>query len=155
MPGYPEIKLVIAPYRKLRRVLDTYKPDALHISVEGPLGLAARRYARARKIHYTTAYHTRFPEYAQIYAKVPLALTYGFARWFHNGASSVMVAADSLKNDLEKWGIKNMVIWPRGVDTDLFSPDKKRILPEKGPIFMYMGRVAPEKNIGAFLALNL
>lgn len=155
MLGYPEIKLVVAPGKKLRKLLDDFNPDALHISVEGPLGMAARSYAKKRKLHFTTAYHTRFPEYAQIYAKIPLAWTYAFARWFHNGASSVMVAADSLKNDLEKWGIKNMVIWPRGVDTELFDPKKKRELPHEGPIFMYMGRVAPEKNIDAFLQLDL
>lgn len=155
MLGYPEIKLVVAPYRKLVRLLDAFQPDALHISVEGPLGMAARKYAKKRKLHFTTAYHTRFPEYAQIYAKIPLSWTYGFARWFHNGASSVMVAAESLRSDLDKWGIKNMVIWPRGVDTELFAPEKARVLEGEKPIFMYMGRVAPEKNIDAFLKLDL
>ncbi len=155
MIGYPEIKLVVAPYRKLKKLLDEFKPDALHISVEGPLGMAARRYAKKNGIHYTTAYHTRFPEYAQIYAKIPLAWTYAFARWFHNGASSVMVAADSLKSDLEKWGIKNMVIWPRGVDSELFHPGNPLKLEAEKPIFMYMGRVAHEKNLEAFLSLDL
>lgn len=154
MPVYKEIKLVIAPYRKLSRVLDAFAPDALHISVEGPLGLAARKYAKKRGLHYTTAYHTRFPEYAKIYAGIPLSWTYGFARWFHNGASQVMVAAESLKSDLEKWGIKNMVIWPRGVDTEMFTPEDAIDLPGK-PVFMYMGRVAAEKNLDAFLSLDL
>ena len=155
MPIYNEIKLVVLPYRKLKKTLDVFAPDALHISVEGPLGLAARRYAKKRGLHFTTAYHTRFPEYAQIYAKIPLSWTYGFARWFHNGASSVMVAADSLKSDLEQWGFKNLVIWPRGVDTDMFSPDSKLNLAGEKPIFMYMVRVAAEKNLEAFLSLEL
>lgn len=155
MPVYNEIKLVVAPYGKLKKTLDAFAPDALHISVEGPLGLAARRYAKKRGIHFTTAYHTRFPEYAQIYAGIPLSWTYGFARWFHNGAANVMVAAESLKTDLEKWGFKNLVIWPRGVDTELFSPEDKLDLPGERPLFMYMGRVAAEKNLDAFLSLDL
>ncbi len=155
MPAYGEIKLVLAPYRKLKRMLDAFQPDSIHISVEGPLGMAARKYAKKHDLHYTTAYHTRFPEYAKIYLGIPLSLTYKFARWFHDGADSVMVAADSLKTDLEKWGFRNLVIWPRGVDGELFSPEDPMVLREGKPIFMYMGRVAHEKNLEAFLSLDL
>lgn len=152
---YNEIKLVVMPYRKLKKMLDDFDPDSIHISVEGPLGMAARKYAKKHKRHFTTAYHTRFPEYAKIYAGIPLSWTYGFARWFHGEAANVMVAADSLKSDLEKWGFKNLVIWPRGVDSEMFNPNNPLPLPGKRPIFMYMGRVAAEKNLGAFLSLDL
>lgn len=155
MPVYSEIKLCLAPYRKLSRMLNKFQPDTLHVSVEGPLGMAARRYAKKHGLHFTTAYHTRFPEYAQVYARVPLSWTYAFARWFHNEAAQVMVAAESLKSDLEKWGFKNLVIWPRGVDSELFTPEDPLPLPGERPIFMYMGRVAAEKNLDAFLKLDL
>lgn len=155
MPKYNEIKLVVAPYRKLKKKLDAFQPDSIHISVEGPLGMAARKYAKKRKMHYTTAYHTRFPEYAKIYAGIPLSFTYAYARHFHDSAAKVMVAAESLKKDLEEWGFKNLVLWPRGVDTELFTPDDPLDLPGKRPIFMYMGRIAAEKNLDAFLKLDL
>lgn len=154
-PTYPEVKLALFPYRRLEKLLDAFKPDALHISVEGPLGIAARKYAKKRGLHFTTAYHTRFPEYLRIQMGVPEKWTYAFARWFHNSGNGVMVAAESLRKELDGHGFKNLVMWPRGVDTELFSPDKKRELPHPGPIFMYMGRVAPEKNIEAFLKLDL
>ena len=154
-PSYPEVKLAILPYSRLKRMLDEFKPDALHISVEGPLGMAARRYAKKHGIHFTTAYHTRFPEYLRIQMGVPESLTYHVVRWFHNSANGVMVAAESLRKELDEHGIKNLLIWPRGVDAELFHPDAKIDLPGKRPIFMYMGRVAHEKNIEAFLSLEL
>ncbi len=154
-PSYPEVKLALMPYGRLKKMLDEFKPDALHISVEGPLGMAARSYAKKHGIHFTTAYHTRFPEYLRIQMGVPESLTYHVVRWFHNSANGVMVAAESLRKELDEHGIKNLLIWPRGVDAELFHPDAKIDLPGKRPIFMYMGRVAHEKNIEAFLSLDL
>jgi glycosyltransferase involved in cell wall biosynthesis len=155
IPSYPEIKLVVRPYRKLKKLLDDFNPDALHISVEGPLGMAARKYAKKRGLHFTTAYHSRFPEYARIHAGIPESWTYSFARWFHNSGNGVMVAAESLRKELDGHGIKNLMLWPRGVDTDLFNPENPTSLAGEKPIFMYMGRVAPEKNLEAFLKLDL
>lgn len=154
-PSYPEVKLVVFGYAPLKKMLDEFQPDALHISVEGPLGIAARRYAKKHNIHFTTAYHTRFPEYLRIQMGVPESLTYHIVRWFHNSANGVMVAAESLRKELHEHGIKNLLIWPRGVDHELFTPEAKIPLTGERPIFMYMGRVAHEKNIEAFLSLDL
>ena len=154
-PTYKEIKLAIRPYKRLARMLDEFQPDALHISVEGPLGIAARRYAKKKSLHFTTAYHTRFPEYAKVHMGIPMSLTYAFARWFHNGSNGTMVAAESLRKELDELGFKNLVMWPRGVDAELFNPGNPLTLEGEKPLFMYMGRVAPEKNIEAFLKLDL
>lgn len=154
-PTYKEIKLAVRPYQRLARMLDEFQPDALHISVEGPLGIAARRYAKKKGLHFTTAYHTRFPEYAKVHMGIPMGLTYAFARWFHNGSHGTMVAAESLRKELDERGFTNLVMWPRGVDAELFNPGNPLPLAGEKPIFMYMGRVAPEKNIEAFLKLDL
>jgi len=154
-PTYPEIKLVLFPYKKLSQILDEFKPDSLHVSVEGPLGLASRKYAKKRHMQYTTAYHTRFPEYVHCRTGIPTDWIYIYARWFHNGPAKVMVAAESLRKELDGHGFKNLVIWHRGVDSETFSPENPMPLPEERPIFMYMGRVATEKNLDAFLSLDL
>lgn len=154
-PTYKEVKLAFFGYGRLTKLLDEFNPDALHISVEGPLGLAARKYALKKKIHFTTAYHTRFPEYVKIHMGIPESWTYAFARWFHNSGNGVMVASETLRTELANKGLKNLVMWTRGVDTEVFNPDRKIELEGARPIFMYMGRVAPEKNIDAFLSLDL
>lgn len=155
LPTYAEIKVALFPYRKLSRLLREFNPDAIHIAVEGPLGLAARKYCIRNGLRFTTAYHTRFPEYVEVRTKIPTKWTYRFFRWFHSKSSGVMVAAESLREELAQEGFPNLVIWGRGVDTDLFNPNKKIDLPEERPIFMYMGRLAAEKNIDAFLDLEL
>lgn len=154
-PKNPEIELVLFPDRKLAKLLDEFDPDSIHVSVEGPLGMAAKRYAKKRGRHFTTAYHTRFPEYVRIQFGIPEWLTYAVLRNFHKDASRVMVVSERLKNELESHGIKNCSIWTRGVDTHLFTPEDPLPLPGEKPIFMYMGRVAYEKNLEAFLSLDL
>ena len=154
-PTYPEVKLVPFGYKKIAQLLDAFAPDSIHISVEGPLGMAARKYAKKRGLHFTTAYHTRFPEYVKVHLGIPMKWTYAVVRNFHNSGQGVMVAADSLMKELESWGFKNVVYWPRGVDAELFNPGNPMELAGEKPIFMYMGRVAPEKNIEAFLSLDL
>ncbi|MBY0111077.1 glycosyltransferase family 1 protein [Patescibacteria group bacterium] len=154
-PTYPEIKLTLFPYKRLEKMLDEFKPDSIHVAVEGPLGLAARKYAKKRKMCYTTAYHTRFPEYVHCRTGIPTSWVYAFARWFHNGGSGVMVAAHSLIKELEGHGFKNLRYWPRGVDSELFNPENPIALTGERPIFMYMGRVSVEKNLDAFLSLDL
>lgn len=155
LPTYSEIKVSLFPYRALARMLDNFAPDAIHIAVEGPLGLAARKYCKRRGRPFTTAYHTRFPEYVQVRTKIPLSWTYQFLRWFHGAASRTLVAAPNLKEELVARGFKNLELWGRGVDTDLFHPASPRDLGGERPIFMYMGRVAAEKNVDAFLKLDL
>ncbi len=155
LPRYPEIKLTLFAYRKLARMLDDFSPDSLHIAVEGPLGLAARRYAKKHKLKFSTAYHTRFPEYISYYARIPANWIYSLSRWFHNSGDKTLVTTLALKSELEKKGFKNLVLWECGVDSKLFNPKNPAKLSGKRPIFMYMGRIAIEKNLKAFLSLDL
>ncbi len=155
MPGYPEIKLALFPGGALTKMLDDFKPGAIHIAVEGPLGMAARGYCLKRKIRFSTAYHTRFPEYVHVRTGIPEGWTYAFLKWFHGAGVHIMVSNDILKKELEEHGFKKVVLWHRGVDTDMFKPDDPMPLKEEKPVFMYMGRVAVEKNIEGFLKLDL
>jgi glycosyltransferase involved in cell wall biosynthesis len=154
-PTYPDIRLSLLPQRKLARVMDDFAPDALHISTEGPLGLAARAIARRRGWHFTTAFHTRFPEYLYARTRVPTSLSYTWLKRFHGAGSGIMVATESLREELAARGFRNIRAWSRGVDLDSFRPEPREDWPFPRPIFAYVGRVAVEKNIGAFLALDL
>jgi glycosyltransferase involved in cell wall biosynthesis len=154
-PTYPEIRLALWPGRKVYRQLDALKPDAIHISTEGPLGRAARAWCLKRRLPFTTAYHTRFPEYVAARFAVPLAWTYAIVRRFHAPAARVMVATQSVESELIERGFVNISRWTRGVDLELFRPDERATLDLQRPIHLYVGRVAVEKNIGAFLALTL
>ncbi|WP_224044976.1 glycosyltransferase family 4 protein, partial [Paraburkholderia unamae] len=154
-PTYPEIKLSLFPKRHLRERVSAFGPDAIHIATEGPLGLAARRYAIDHDLPFTTAYHTRFPEYVQARFGIPLAATYRFLRWFHKPSLAVMAPTPVVKTDLEKFGFTNVVLWTRGVDLDIFRPMESKVLNTARPIFLYVGRVAVEKNVEAFLKLDL
>ena len=154
-PTYPDIRLSLFPGAKVRRRLDELDPDAIHIATEGPLGMAARRYAMRHGIPFTTAYHTRFPEYIKARVAMPLSWSYAFLRWFHGPSKAVMAPTVVVKRDLEAWGFTNVVLWSRGVDLDIFKPGKSSRLNTEPPIFLYVGRVAVEKNIEAFLELDL
>lgn len=155
MPTYPEIRLALGAGSRLPPMIDSLRPDCIHIATEGPLGHAARRYCMKRKIPFTTAYHTRFPEYIRDRAPIPLALSYAVVRRFHKPAAAVMVATPSIENALKARGFKNIRRWTRGVDTDLFRPRDKSFLNDPRPISMYVGRVAVEKNLEDFLRLDL
>lgn len=154
-PTYPDIRLSLLPGGKVARRLSAFEPDALHIATEGPLGMAARRFALRHGLPFTTAYHTRFPEYVRARSGVPLAWTYAFLRWFHGPSQAVMAPTEVVKRDLASYGFKNVVTWTRGVDLDVFKPQRSERLRSEPPIFLYVGRVAVEKNIEAFLALDL
>jgi len=154
-PSYSEIRLSVLPGAKVARRLDDLDPDVIHIATEGPLGIAARRYAMKRGLPFTTAYHTRFPEYVRARSGMPLSWTYAFLRWFHGPARALLVPTAIVKNDLQAWGFQNVVLWSRGVDLDIFKPSKSNRLKTEPPRFLYVGRVAVEKNIEAFLALDL
>lgn len=154
-PGYKEIKLALFADAALIKKLESFKPDAIHVSVEGPLGLAARNYCARKKLPFSTAYHTRFPEYVQVRTGIPLSWTYAYLRWFHGKSHTIMVASHTLIDELKKWKFKNLAYWPRGVDTELFTPEDPLPLEGERPLFMYMGRVAVEKNLEAFLKLEL
>ncbi|MEJ2218948.1 MAG: glycosyltransferase family 1 protein [Gemmatimonadota bacterium] len=154
-PTYPEIQLSLWPRRRLTRLLDEFRPEAVHIATEGPLGLAARRYCQRRALAFTTSYHTQFPQYLHMRLPIPVAWCYAYLRWFHGAAARTLVPTDHQREELVKWGFRNLVIWSRGVDTDLFRPRERADEAGERPILMYMGRVAVEKNIEAFLSLDL
>lgn len=154
-PSYPEIPLALFPARRLRRLLDDFAPEAIHIATEGPLGWAARRYCRARRLPFTTSFHTKFPEYIHARWRVPIRWGYALMRRFHAPSKGVMVATPSLMATLDGYGFRNLKRWTRGVDTTLFRPRPKADLGGPRPVFLFAGRVAVEKNIEAFLALDL
>ncbi|MEM6712109.1 MAG: glycosyltransferase family 1 protein [Pseudomonadota bacterium] len=155
MPSYPEIRLALAHPRSIRRAIRAEAPRAIHIATEGPLGTVARRFCVRHKLGFTTSYHTRFPEYVAARAPVPESWSYAYMRRFHNAAMGVMVATPSLENELRGRGFNNLVRWSRGVDLDRYYPRGGVTLPYPGPIFLYVGRVAVEKNLDAFLKLDL
>ena len=155
-PTYPEVPVVLAPKRRLARLLDEFGPDALHITTEGPLGLAGRAWCLERGLPFTTSFHTRFPEYLRLRLPVPLSLGYAYLRRFHGAAQRTLVPTPSMKHDLEARGFRNLVVWARGVDTELFQPREVSLLRyAERPMLLYVGRVAVEKNIEAFLALDV
>ena len=154
-PTYPDIRLSLFPRRRLDRLIEAFAPDALHIATEGPLGLSARAWARKRGCAFTTAFHTRFPEYVEARIGLPTGLLYGFLRWFHGGGQGMMVATASLRAELAARGFRNIRAWSRGVDLALFQPRPVEAWNLPRPVFAYVGRVAVEKNIAAFLDLEL
>lgn len=154
-PTYPSIRLAIRPKKKVAEILDEFKPDAIHIATEGPLGQAARKYCLKNNLKFTTSYHTQFPEYVRLRAPIPLGWSYAFLRNFHSKAMRTMVPTPSQQQRLIDRQFSNVVIWSRGVDTSLFYPRTKDFIDAPRPISMYMGRVAVEKNIEAFLDLEL
>jgi glycosyltransferase involved in cell wall biosynthesis len=143
------------PGKGVARKIKDFEPDAIHIATEGPLGLSARAYAVRNRLPFSTAYHTRFPEYVQARTGIPISWTYAFLRWFHGPSMAVMAPTIVVKDDLEKFGFTNVVLWSRGVDTDVFKMQESKALNSAHPIFLYVGRVAVEKNINAFLEIDL
>lgn len=154
-PTYPEIRLALWPQRKLAAALDALAPDAIHVATEGPLGMAAVGYCGARSLEFTTSYHTQFPQYVRKRAPIPESWTYAFLRRHHGRARRTLVATEQQRRDLLAHGFANVVLWSRGVDTNVFRPAGRDSLDFPRPIFAYMGRVAIEKNLDAFLALDL
>jgi glycosyltransferase involved in cell wall biosynthesis len=152
-PTYPEIRLSLLPYKKLERTILAFSPQALHIATEGPLGLAARRFCVRHGMRFTTSYHTQFPQYLRARFPIPLALSYRALRWFHGAAARCMVSTASVRLDLASHGFDNLATWRRGVDTEKFKPYPKDFLTLPRPIAAYVGRVAVEKNIDAFLKM--
>lgn len=159
MPRYPEIRLALVSPGMVERRLDRVRPDAIHIATEGPLGHAVRRVCLRRGLPFTTSFHTRFPDY--IAGRVPLAggwscdLTWAWLRRFHAPATAVMAATPTLAQELTARGFRNVRLWTRGVDASLFRPREDATLALPPPVFLTVGRVAVEKNLAAFLALDL
>jgi len=155
-PGYAEIRLAIAPKRKLARLVAEFRPEIIHIATEGPLGWAMRALCRRNHWPFTTAFHTRFPEYLEARTGLPADWSWRVMRRFHEAGDGTFAATASLREELTRRGFTKLRPWTRGVDLDKFRPgegDSWAGLPR--PIFLYAGRVAIEKNIEAFLALDL
>jgi glycosyltransferase involved in cell wall biosynthesis len=155
VPTYPGLRIALPNRREIARGIEAASPDAIHIATEGPVGWAVRAYCRRRKLAFTTSYTTRFPEYIAVRSIVPASMSYAVLRHFHAAAAMTMVATCSLRQELGARGFKRLGTWTRGVDTDLFTPDGASQLDLPRPIFMTVGRVAVEKNLEAFLSLNL
>jgi glycosyltransferase involved in cell wall biosynthesis len=155
VPTYPGLRIALPNRSEIARRIEAASPDAIHIATEGPIGWAVRAYCRRRKFAFTTSYTTRFPEYVSVRTGIPVGLGYAVMRHFHAASSMIMVATDSLRQELAGRGFRKLGFWTRGVDTDLFRPDAPAVIDLPRPIFMTMGRVAIEKNIEAFLSLDL
>ena len=157
LPSYPEIRIALTRYRTVEKEIDKFQPSFVHIATEGPLGFYARRWCLSHKMPFSTSYHTRFPEYVSARLPLPESLLYSLVRWFHNAGNVCMVATQSMETELAGRGFRNIMRWTRGIDHILYSP---KPLEEKPfgltrPIFMQVGRVSVEKNIPAFLELDL
>jgi glycosyltransferase involved in cell wall biosynthesis len=155
---YPEFSLALFPGKRLRQMIDEFDPDAIHVAVSSALGFSARRILRRRKVRFTTCYHTNFPEdFAEQTGTAFFSpLLFALLRWFHNGSSATMIPSESMRAHLSLHGFKNLRLWPLGVNLDLFKRSDATPLPHlEHPVFMYCGRVAPEKNIEEFLAADL
>ncbi len=155
LPSYPEIRLSLFPGKKVRQTIREYLPNAVHIATEGTLGWAARNYCVRKKIAFTTSFHTRFPEYIHARWRLPMSWSYLVLKWFHGRAQTMMVATDSLREEMDDRGFPRLKIWSRGVDLDQFYPRERDWLDHARPVWLYVGRIAVEKNIEAFLKMNV
>jgi glycosyltransferase involved in cell wall biosynthesis len=155
VPTYPGLRLALPSRRRIAERIGAARPDAIHIATEGPIGFAVRAYCRRRGRPFTTSYTTRFPEYISARSPIPQSWIYAALRRFHAAASITMVATPSLTKELGERGFGHLGMWTRGVDVDLFRPDRAVAFDFPRPIFLTLGRVAVEKNIDAFLALDL
>lgn len=155
LPTYPGLRLALPSRRGIEGRIEANKPDAIHIATEGPIGFAVRAYCRRHGRCFTTSYTTRFPEYISARLPIPANWIYAVLRWFHSGAMVTMVATPSLMAELADRGFANLGMWTRGVDIDLFNPERALKLDFPRPIFMTVGRIAVEKNLEAFLSLDL
>ena len=157
-PSYPEIRLALSPGSYVARELKAFRPHAIHIATEGPLGMAVRRYCRHRDVPFTTSYHTRYPEYLRARWPIPLSVSYAWLRRFHGSAARTFVSSHSLEAQLSARGFKNLHLWRRGVDLRRFRPQThphRELAGLPRPIMAYVGRLAVEKNLDAFLRLDL
>jgi glycosyltransferase involved in cell wall biosynthesis len=154
MPSYPDLRLALPYPAKIARLIADLRPDSIHIATEGPIGLMVRRYCRKHGLPFSTSFHTRFPEYISARLPVPESWIWAALRWFHGASQAVMAATPALAGELRGRGFRNVVLWPRGVDTGQFHPRPVE-LGLRRPVFLCVGRVAVEKNLEAFLELDL
>lgn len=154
LPGYSEIRLALGVQKQVGRWFDQARPEAVHVATEGPIGLAVRTWCVTRRYRFTTSYHTQFPQYLRKRLPVPVGWSYALMRWFHAAGQRCMVSTQSMHDELAARGFRNLVRWRRGVDSTLFRPRDKGFLDLPRPIAAYVGRVAVEKNLEAFLSMQ-
>jgi glycosyltransferase involved in cell wall biosynthesis len=154
-PTYPEIRLAWASRRTLARHLDALAPECIHIATEGPLGWQVRAICQQRGWTFTTAYHSRFPEYVHARIRLPVHWSYAILRRFHNAGSATLAPTPAIVEDLRRRGFTQAQLWSRGVDLEMFTPEGERLPRGEAPVFLHVGRLAVEKNIEAFLRLDL
>lgn len=154
LPSYPDLRVALPTPSRIARLIEQAHPDNIHIATEGPIGVLVRRYCRQHGLPFTTSFHTRFPEYVSARVPVPESWVWAALRRFHGRSGAVMAATPALAAELRERGFRNVVLWPRGVDAQLFRPRQSELsLPR--PVFLSVGRVAVEKNLEAFLELKL
>jgi glycosyltransferase involved in cell wall biosynthesis len=155
VPTYPGLRCALPSPREIARRIEDARPDAIHIATEGTIGHSVRHYCRKQGRPFTTSYTTRFPEYISARLALPEAWTYAWLRRFHSAATVTMVSTPSLTTELAARGFTNLGMWTRGVNTELFRPERAIDLGLPRPIFISVGRIAVEKNLAAFLSLDL
>src|SRR5258705_5358769 len=155
MPSYPDLRLALPGRANIARLIADARPDSIHIATEGPIGLLVRRYCRQHELPFTTSFHTRFPEYISARLPIPESWIWAALRRFHGASQAVMAATPALASELRTRGFRNVVLWPRGVDAGQFHPRAAVDLGLPRPVFLCVGRVAVEKNLEAFLELDL
>ena len=155
LPTYPDLRLAIPNGSEIARRIEAARPDAIHIATEGPIGFSVRAYCLRRSMPFTTSYTTKFPEYIAARFMIPTSWSYGFLRRFHGAARVTMASTASLVSELRSHGFRRLGLWTRGVDTDMFEPGGAAGLDLPRPIFLNAGRIAVEKNLEAFLSLDL
>jgi len=158
LPSYPEIRVAILPKRKIKKLVEEFAPDHVHIATEGPLGMAAKKLFDKNNQRYTTSLHTKFPEYVN--ERLPfIKVSWGYhvLNWFHRKAAAVMVTTESMRQELVENGMNadQLKIWGRGVNSDLFQPNPERKTNRDEPVLMYVGRLAVEKNLETFLDIDM
>lgn len=154
LPSYRDLRVALPRPAKIASLVAGGQPDSIHIATEGPIGVFVRRYCRKHRLPFTTSFHTRFPEYVSARAPVPESWVWASLRWFHGPSRAVMAATPALAGELRERGFRKVVLWPRGVDTKLFHR-RDVDLCQLRPVFLCVGRVAVEKNLEAFLELDL
>lgn len=154
LPSYPDLRVALPGPARVAALIEDARPDNIHIATEGPIGLLVRRYCLRRQLPFTTSFHTRFPEYVSARSPIPESWVWAGLRRFHAQSQAVMAATPALADELRGRGFHHVALWPRGVDTNLFHPRALDLgLPR--PVFLSVGRVAVEKNLQAFLGLDL
>jgi glycosyltransferase involved in cell wall biosynthesis len=155
IPSYRSIRVALPFRRIVEERIEAMRPDAIHVATEGPIGHMVRRYCIRNGLAFTTSFHTRFAEYLSARLPIPERWTWTWLRRFHNAGAGVMAATPALTVELASRGFRNVMLWPRGVDAELFRPRPDADLGLPRPVFLTVGRLAVEKNTEAFLSLNL